>query len=83
MIPNTSFQLSVDDISLIEHALSHKLSRLSTRRLTHLESTIIPQEQINSIQDIDDEVRNITDLLGRLHHQKNWYRPRSETYISG
>lgn len=29
-----------------------------------------------------DEVDRIRDLLGRLHNQKNWYRPKG-VYISG
>lgn len=29
-----------------------------------------------------DEVSRIKDLLGRLHNQKNWYRPKG-VYISG
>lgn len=27
--------------------------------------------------------RNITEVLGKLHQQKNWYRPKNETYVSG
>lgn len=29
------------------------------------------------------DVREINDLLGRLHNQKKWFRPSKGTYISG
>jgi len=25
----------------------------------------------------------INELLGKLHNQKNWFRPKNKTYISG
>jgi len=27
--------------------------------------------------------KEITKLLAKLYHQKQWYRPKDETYISG
>ena len=30
-----------------------------------------------------DEIERIRNLLGRLHNQKNWYRPKQGVYISG
>ena len=30
-----------------------------------------------------EEVREIHDLLGRLHNQKTFYRPKSGTYVGG
>ena len=36
-----------------------------------------------SINRIDCEINNIHNLLGRLHNQKEWYRPKNEVYISG
>ena len=26
---------------------------------------------------------NINELLGKIHNQKNWYRPKTDTYVSG
>lgn len=83
MRPNTNFELNVRDIEIIENALNHKLNRLSNSRITAVESTIIPEEKLDSVKEIDAEVREVRDLLGRLHHQKVWYRPKSETYVSG
>lgn len=34
--------------------------------------------------DVDvSEKRQINELLGRLHSQKVWYRPKNKTYVSG
>lgn len=30
-----------------------------------------------------DDRSEITKLLAKLYHQKQWYRPKDETYISG
>ena len=54
MKPNKKFELSVEDLELIENAL-------------------LQQEQTKKIQ----------ELLGRLHNQKNWYRPKDAIYVGG
>ena len=39
---------------------------------------------ISSYREIRQEVADLRDLLGRLHNQKNWYRPQSQAiYVSG
>lgn len=30
-----------------------------------------------------DSVNKVTDLLGKLHNQKQFYRPEDGTYVSG
>ena len=83
MKPNENFKLSVDDIELIEHALQKELNRLSTQRITHIQSTIKPEHELDSVKKIDAEVKRIRDLLGRLYHQKNFYRPKDKIYVGG
>ena len=80
--PNTTFNLSIEDINLIEEALNYQLSRLTERRLTHVESTIVPADQLESVKYIDYQISNVRELLGSLHNQKNWYRPNG-IYVSG
>ena len=80
--PNTTFNLSVDDINLIEEALNYQLSRLIERRQTYVESTIVPEAELESVKYIDYQISNVRELLGNLHNQKNWYRP-SGVYVSG
>lgn len=78
---NKQFELDIDDIEIIENALRHKLNRLSTERLTSVESTIIPENELESVKIIDQEIKNIHNLLGKLHNQKIWYRPKN--YVGG
>ena len=30
-----------------------------------------------------DSVKQVTDLLGKIHNQKNFYRPNDDKYVSG
>ena len=30
-----------------------------------------------------EQTREVRELLGRLHNQKNWYRPKDRVYIGG
>ena len=69
--PNTSFKLSVRDIEVIEQALRAKAGR---RGLAIAEGETSPQ--------LREEMKEIQELLGRIYHQKNWYRPKGK-FVSG
>jgi hypothetical protein len=30
-----------------------------------------------------EEMHEIQELLGRIHSQKNWYRPKNNNYVGG
>ena len=30
-----------------------------------------------------ESVKQVTDLLGKIHNQKNFYRPNDDKYVSG
>ena len=81
--PNTNFELGVEDIDIIENALQKELKQLAEHRLSYTQSTIKLEHEIDSVKQIDNEVRDIRDLLGRLHNQKVWYRPKQQIYIGG
>ena len=83
MTHNKNFELGIKDIDLIELALNDKLKRLSVNRLTFVESTIKPEYELESVKRIDREMKEINDLLGRLHNQKRWFRPEDTVYVSG
>lgn len=83
MKPNTNFELDVKDVDIIETALQRELGRLVENRLTHIESTITPAEELASVKDIDIKIKEIYTLLGKLHNQKVWYRPKNKPYIGG
>ena len=72
MKPNTTFELSVKDIKIIEEALNNKVARRSQRILEGEDPEILTTE-----------AAEIRDLLGRIHNQKNWYRPKNGVYVSG
>ncbi len=66
---NTSFELNIQELDLIEAAL----------RRSKLAQT---QDDLKS-SDTDDEARQIHDLLGKLHNQKTFFRPSKGTYVGG
>nr|WP_174822817.1 hypothetical protein [Ruegeria lacuscaerulensis] len=68
------FELSVEDMDLIEQAL---------RLAITVNSASSVDETDESRQDRETSVRKMHDLLGRLHDQKIFYRPKSGTYIGG
>jgi len=70
--PNTKFELSVKDIRIIEEALNNKVSRRSKRMLEGEDPEILMSE-----------AKEIRDLLGRLHNQKQFYRPTKGVYVGG
>jgi hypothetical protein len=71
--PNTTFELTVDDMELIETALRIKKKSLA-KRVTDL-------TKVDA--DLKDTLHGIQDLLGRLHNQKEFYRPSNGSYVGG
>ena len=82
--PNTEFNLGLRDINLIEDALNSVIARRSSAMSEIADSNVENTTDISSYREIRQEVADLRDLLGRLHNQKNWYRPQSQaTYVSG
>jgi len=80
---NPSFDLSVEDLDLIETALHQKIELLSSNRIKYMASDNPDKEEIARI---GNRIAEIHDLLGRLHNQKTFYRPNAkgrDTYVSG
>jgi hypothetical protein len=71
--PNTLFELSVDDMTLIEDALRSRKQSLADR--------LIEMKQADT--EVKDGLAEIHDLLGRLHNQKEFFRPSAGAYVSG
>ena len=71
--PNTKFDLSVEDMELIETALRTRKSSLSER--------LVEMKAVD--EDLKEALHGIQDLLGRLHNQKEFYRPKSGAYVGG
>jgi hypothetical protein len=71
--PNTNFELTVDDMELIEDALRSRKKSLSEK--------LIDMKQVDS--ELKENLHTIHDLLGRLHNQKEFYRPSRGSYVGG
>jgi hypothetical protein len=77
---NRKFDLSVEDIDLIEEALRARGRELSRMRLALTEENPAHME---SIRVIEQDQRTGEELLGRLHDQKIFYRPQTSVYVGG
>lgn len=66
---NKTFELSVEDLDLIEDALRASKNAAINDDLASRAA--------------NDNVRQIHDLLGRLHNQKTFYRPTKGPYVGG
>ncbi len=77
---NRNFQLTLNDIDLIEESL-----RARGRELCKLRRTLSDENPANlqAISVIEQDQRDGEELLGRLHDQKVFYRPNSTVYVSG
>lgn len=75
MKPNDKFKLTVRDIELIEHALQGKISRRAISVALDTESVYASKLQ--------EEIDEMRDLLGRIHHQKVWYVPKDGRFRGG
>ena len=71
MKPNNNFDLSIRDIEVIESALRAKAGRRG-----------LAIAQGDTSTQLRAEMTEIQDLLGRLHHQKVWFRPKGK-FVSG
>jgi hypothetical protein len=48
------------------------------------EDTVENTTDMSAYREIRHEVAELRELLGRLHNQKNWYRPQTDSvYVSG
>ena len=82
--PNTEFNLGLRDIDLIEDAINSVIARRSSAMSLLAEDTSENTTDMCAYREIRQEVAQLRDLLGRLHNQKNWYRPQTEdVYVSG
>lgn len=77
---NKNFELTVEDIDMIENALRDRKRDLSEQ--AH-EARCEERDVVMLCQDTAEDVRAIHDLLGRIHNQKVFYRPKAQTYVSG
>ena len=77
---NRKFDLTIHDVDLIEEALRARGRELS--KMCMALSGENPAD-MESVRVIEQDQRNGEELLGRIHDQKIFYRPKSNAYISG
>ena len=82
--PNTEFNLDLRDIDHIENAINSVIARKSSAMRSLTANSSKNTMDISMYREIKEEVAELRDLLGRLHNQKNWYRPQTDAaYVSG
>ena len=82
--PTTEFNLGLRDIDLIEDAINSVIARRSSAMSLLTEDNVGNTTDMAAYREIRQEVADLRDLLGRLHNQKNWYRPQTNAaYVSG
>jgi hypothetical protein len=62
---NPTFKLNPRQLELIEEALHAEIARLSTKG-----------RETNSHEEVK-AARDLREVLAHLHHQKFWYRPKT------
>ena len=72
MKPNNKFTLTVRDIEIIEQALRAKAGRRGMS-IANGETSDMLKKEMHEIQ----------ELLGRLHDQKIWYKPKNKFVPGG
>ena len=77
---NRNFQLSISDVDLIEEALRARGRELCRMRRALADGNPADME---AIRVVEEDQRNGEELLGRLHDQKIFYRPKSDVFVSG
>ena len=77
---NRNFDLSIADVNLIEEALRARGRELSGMRLALRDDN---PAHLESIRVVEQDQRQTEELLGRLHDQKIFYRPKKAVYVSG
>ena len=77
---NQKFELDVEDMELIETALRQTKTKLAVETMGQSTSRAICER---TAKDMEGTARRIHDLLGRLHNQKVFFRPKSQPYIGG
>ena len=77
---NRKFDLTINDVDLIEEALRARGRELSRMRLALSAEN---PAGIEAIRVIEQDQRTGEELLGRLHDQKVFYRPKTSAYFSG
>jgi hypothetical protein len=67
---NTRFELGLQDIDHIEVSLTKRVGEL-TRKMMASDRAPVEDDSAR----LHDEIKQLRQLLGKLHEQKVWYEP--------
>ena len=70
---NTNFEMGLKELEIVEDALRFRLNQLSQMSTSNAKTCLTEKNEITEIQSV----------LGSLHNQKLWYRPKDTPYVSG
>ena len=81
---NRHFDLGLQDLELIENALQQAKKDLSLKRLRLLAQEMDEATRKVELDDIQTELAETHELLGKLHNQKVFWRPSGDKpYVGG
>ena len=81
---NRNFELGLQDLELIENALQQAKKDLSLKRLRLLAQDMDAERRNTELDDIETELTETHELLGKLHNQKVFWRPGGDKpYVGG
>ena len=81
---NTTFDLDVRDVELIENALNSIITKQSSTSINSASNSNTEPTPESYPVEINSQISELRDLLGKLHNQKVWYRPKNRfAYIGG
>ena len=81
---NTTFNLDIRDVELIENALNSVITTQSSSIINIADNANSKPSSTNCQLKAKSQIDELRDLLGRLHNQKVWYRPKADdTYVGG
>lgn len=72
----TKFEIGLEELRLIEDSLSSRVGELSQASLD-FEGEKLRLKDCDTVDDKMKELKEIRELLGRLHEQKIWFEPDS------
>ncbi len=74
----TQFEIGLDELRLIEDSLTSRVGELSQASLD-FNTEELRLKDCDTVGAKMKELKEIRDLLGRLHEQKIWFEP--DTYV--
>ncbi len=68
-----NFELDETDIELIEDTVRNEIRMLTGKKIN------LPESESDGATEIDDAIKRLNMLLGKLHNQKVWYSQVKQT----